>query len=78
MIAVHISWVYLTVPIRGNYLDMSFLFIKHGLGANYMPGTARYKADRGGVRIGALPLVGGSHPAWFCSQGTYGNVWRHF
>lgn len=41
VITVHISWVFLKVLIRGNCVDIYFLFSKYGLRADYVPGTAR-------------------------------------
>lgn len=37
VIIVHISWVFLKVLIRRNYLDSYFLFGEYGLSAHYVP-----------------------------------------
>lgn len=78
VITVHISWVQWKVLIRGNCLDVEVLFIKYGLRTRYVPGSARYTEGRGDMRMGTFPLLRGSHPAWFCSQGAIGDICRRF
>lgn len=65
---------WLNVLRRGNYLDtVFFYFSKYRLRAKYVPGTARYQKDGGGVKN-----MSSFFARWFSNKAVVlpGDIWQ--